>query len=568
MKATLVAFSLSDAFFPESFLLGPDNYIQGGSGLKSRKKSRSAGNKKPIKPPAGNVKPAAAWLSNQASVENKVAPMENFWHPLRFPAASDGAMVYKMFINGEWVESSERRTFEVRNPYDNSVVGRVQKATKEDALHAVEAAYNARPSMAKMDAIQRIELLDKVKDLVSEHREELIGMLIKEAGKPRTYAEGEVKATIERLHYACEETKIMYGEYIPGDLISGTSQKFALVSRKPLGVVLAICPFNYPLFISVSKIAPALAAGNAVVCKAASDDPITLLMFTRIAEMAGIPKGALNVITGGGGEIGDLLATHPKVDMISFTGSTTVGKHIASIAGMKQLHLELGGKSPAIVLEDADMGTAVKECAAGALKFSGQRCDALSRVLVHQSIADAFAKAMVNEAGSWKVGNPKEPDTKIGPLINEAGLQKVSSLVKDALSKGAKLLMGGKSNSLFYEPTVLDHVTRDMRIAWEETFGPVVSIMRVKDMEEALRIANSSSYGLDASVFTQDIDKAVYLARNIESGSVTINGAPAHGVGNFPFGGDKDSGIGREGLNYSIDEMTKIHTIVFNMKNK
>ncbi len=493
---------------------------------------------------------------------------DNVWHAVRFPSASNGLMIYKMLINGEWVESSNRHTFEVRNSYDNSVVGRVQKATKEDALRAVEAAFNAKSAMAKMDAIDRIELLEKIKGLVSEHKEELIGMLIQEAGKPRTYAEGEVKATIERLHYAAEETKVMYGEYIPGDLISGTSQKFALVSRKPVGVVLAICPFNYPLFISVSKIAPALASGNSVVCKAASDDPITLLMFARLAEMAGVPKGGLNLITGGGGEIGDLLATHPKISMISFTGSTAVGKHIASIAGMKKLHLELGGKSPAIVLEDAELESTVKECAAGALKFSGQRCDALSRILVVEGIADEFSKRMVNEVKGWKVGNPKEPDTKIGPLINEAGMQKVESLVRDAASKGAKLLMGGKRNGMFYEPTVLDRVTEKMDIAWQETFGPVVAIMRVKDMEEALRIANSSSYGLDASVFTQDLDKAVYLARNIESGSVTINGSPAHGVGNFPFGGDKDSGIGREGLNYSIDEMTKLHTIVFNMKRK
>ena len=514
--------------------------------------------------------PAAAPVSpSPPSPENKPAQFSGeVWHAIRFPSASDGTIIYKMFINGEWVESSNKHTFPVIDSFDNSVVGKVQKASKEDALRAIEAAFNAMPVMAKMDAIQSIEMLDKIKDLVAEHKEELIQMLIQEAAKPRAYAEGEVKATIERLHYACEETKIMYGEYIPGDLISGTSQKFALVSRKPLGVVLAICPFNYPLFISVSKIAPALAAGNTVVCKAASDDPITLLMFTRLAELAGVPKGALNVITGGGGEIGDLLATHPKIDMISFTGSTSVGKHIASVAGMKQLHLELGGKSPAIVLEDADLDSTIKECAAGALKFSGQRCDALSRILVVESIADEFAKRMVKEADGWKVGNPKEPDTKIGPLINEAGMQKVEALVKDALSKGAKLLRGGKRSGMFYEPTVLDRVTRDMKIAWEETFGPVVSIMRVRDMDEALKIANESVYGLDASVFTQDVDKAVYLARNVESGTVTINGSPAHGVGNFPFGGDKDSGMGREGLNYSIDEMTRIHTIVFNMKKK
>ncbi|MEM5812619.1 MAG: aldehyde dehydrogenase family protein, partial [Candidatus Aenigmatarchaeota archaeon] len=477
-----------------------------------------------------------------------------------------GVMIYKMFINGEWVESSNRQTFEVRNSYDNSVVGRVQKATREDALRAVEAAFAAKKSMEKMETVKRIELLEKIKELVDEHKNELVDMLIQESGKPRVYAEGEANATIERLHCAAEEVKTMHGEYIPGDLISGSSQKFAIVSRKPVGVVLAICPFNYPLFISVSKIAPAIAAGNSVVCKAASDDPITLLMFTRLAEMAGIPKGGLNVITGGGGEIGDLLASHQKIDMISFTGSTAVGKHIASIAGMKKLHLELGGKSPAIVLEDADMDTAVKECVAGALKFSGQRCDALSRILVVEAVADDFVKRVVKEVKGWKMGDPKDPETRIGPLINEQGLQKVDGLVKDAVSKGAKVIAGGKRVGNFYEPTVLDFVTKDMRIAWEETFGPVITIMRVKNIEDAIEIANQSNYGLDASVFTQDIDKAIYVAKNIESGSVTINTSPAHGVGIFPFGGDKDSGIGREGLNYSIDEMTKLHTIVFNMK--
>lgn len=494
--------------------------------------------------------------------------MDSIWHAVRFPSGSDGTMIYKMLINGEWVESSNKKTFEVKNSYDNSVVGRVQKATKEDALRAVEAAYSARPLIAKMDSVQRIELLHKTKSLVEEHKEELIQMLIQEAGKPRAYCEGEVKATIERLHYASEEARIMYGDYIPGDLVSGTGQKFAIVSRKPAGVVLALCPFNYPLFISVSKIVPALLAGNSVVCKAASDDPITLLMFARLAELAGIPKGVLNVITGGGGEIGDLLSSHPKIDMISFTGSTSVGKHIASIAGMKRLHLELGGKSPAIVLDDADMETAVKECAAGALKFSGQRCDALSRILVTPGIAEDFVARIVKEAQGWKVGNPKEPDTKIGPLINEAALQKVESLVKDAVSKGAKMLLGGKRRGNFFEPTVLDRVTEKMDIAWKETFGPVVSIMRVKDMEEALSIANRSDYGLDASVFTQDIEKAIYLAKNVESGTVTINSSPAHGIGNFPFGGDKDSGIGREGLHHSVEEMTRLHTIVFAMKKK
>jgi len=475
---------------------------------------------------------------------------------------------YRMFIDGKWTDAEKKETFEVRNPYNGELVGKVPKASKQDAEKAINAAWKARDLIGEMETIQRIELLEKLSEMVWKYREDLVEILIQEAGKPRTYAEGEVKAAAERLHAAAEEVKTMRGEFIPGDQAPGTSGRIAMVTRKPVGVVLAISPFNYPLFISISKIAPALAAGNSVVCKAASDDPICMLMFARLAELAGIPKGVLNVITGGGGEIGDFLVSHPKVNMISFTGSTFVGKRIAKLAGMKKMHLELGGKSPALVLEDADLDLAVKECVAGALKFSGQRCDALSRILVVEKVADEFVDKVVKEVKKWKMGDPKDRKTLIGPLINERAVQKVDGLVKDAISKGAKLLTGGKRKGLFYEPTVLDRVTLEMDIAWQETFGPVVTIIRVKDWKEALRVANQSNYGLDASIFTRDISKAIRIARKLQDGSVTINGHPAHGLGLFPFGGDKDSGIGREGINYSIEEMTKLHTIVFNLKKE
>jgi len=288
-----------------------------------------------------------------------------------------------------------------------------------------------------------------------------------------------------------------------------------------------------------------------------------LLMFGKIMQEAGTPDGVINVITGSSSEIGDYLCSHPKINMISFTGSSVAGKHIASIAGMKKLHLELGGKAPAIVLEDCDFNLAVKEVVTGCLKYSGQRCDAISRVLVVESIADKFVNAVLEEVKNWKFGDPRNPDTMVGPLINERAAKKVEDLVNDAISKGAKLLYGGKRYALgYYEPTVLDYVNRDMRIAWEETFGPVVTIMRVKDLEEAIKIANESEYGLDACIFTKDIDKAFDAAQRIEAGSVHINAHPTHGLGIFPFGGDESSGLGREGIKYSIEDMTKIHTIV------
>jgi glyceraldehyde-3-phosphate dehydrogenase (NADP+) len=490
--------------------------------------------------------------------------MPDVWKPVR---SGGRPPEYKMFINGKWVTSSDGGTFEVSDPANGSLVGRAPAGLKKDAEAAIDAAWEARPSIAGMETNRRVELLDRISELVREHSRELVNIISREAGKPVHYAEGEVKATAERLHLAAEEARAFTSEFIPGDLVPGTSNRMAIVTRKPLGVVLAISPFNYPLFISICKVAPALAAGNSVVLKAASDDPICMLMFARLAELAGVPKGVLNVITGSGPEIGDFMVSHPKVSMISFTGSSGAGKHIAKVAGMKRLHLELGGKGPALVFSDADLELAAKECLSGALKYSGQRCDALSRIIVEEKIADKFARMLVRGAKAWKIGPTSSPKTLIGPLINKGALEKVELLVEDARKKGARVLLGGKRlKGLYYAPTVLDKVTTKMDIAWEETFGPVVTVMRVRDGKEAIEIANQSKYGLDASVFTSDIDRAIKTARALEDGTVTINGHPAHGLGNFPFGGDKDSGIGREGLRYSIEEMTKLDTIVFSLK--
>jgi acyl-CoA reductase-like NAD-dependent aldehyde dehydrogenase len=492
--------------------------------------------------------------------------MEGLWGPIKF--TKKGITVYRMFIDGEWVESSKRKTFDVLNPATNEIVGKVQRATKEDVERAIQAANKAKKELERMKVIERIELLKSIGNLILEHQEDFIDILIREAGKPYSQAKGEVIASAERMRLVDEEVKVLRGEYIQGDLVSGVENRFAIVIKKPIGVVATISPFNYPLFATVSKITPAILAGNTVVVKPASDDPICVLMLARLVELVGLKKGILNVITGTGSDIGDFLVKHPLVGMISFTGSSSVGKHIASIAGMKKLQLELGGKCPAIVLDDlkgSDLDLAVKECVKGALKLSGQRCDAVSRILVLERIADEFVEKVLEEVKNWKVGDPRNPETNLGPLINEKAVKKVDSLVKDAIKKGARLLFGGKRDGLFYYPTVLDRVTTDMKIAWEETFGPVITIIRVKDIDEAMSIANESEYALDACVFTQDIDKALEIAKELEAGSVTINGAPSHGVGIFPFGGDKSSGMGREGINYSMEEMTKYHTIVFGL---
>ncbi len=479
---------------------------------------------------------------------------------------SDKDLVYKMFIGGSWVESSDKKTFDVLSPIDGSLVGKVQKATKKDAENAVEEAFKAKEKISNMAAIDRSEILRKASKILEKNKDEVIKTIVLEAGKPVKLAEGEVNASILRLEYASEEIKMMRGEFLKGDVVPKHKKRLGIIMRKPLGVILAITPFNYPLYTAVAKIAPAIAAGNSIVLKPASDDPICLLLFGKILEEAGIPKGVINIITGGGSEIGDYLISHEKVDMVSFTGSSAVGKHIASIAGMKKLQLELGGKCPAIVLEDCDIDLAVKECVKGSLEFSGQRCDAVSRILVVDSIADEFIKKVLDEVKKWKLGDPREPSTSLGPLINERAVEKVESLVKDALDKGAKLLRGGKRKDLYYEPTVLDNVTTEMRIAWEETFGPVITIIRVNSYEDAIKIANQSEYGLDSCIFTKNIDLAMDAAQKLESGAVHINAHPTHGLGEFPFGGVKSSGLGREGIKYSIENMTRIHTIVFHPK--
>jgi len=468
--------------------------------------------------------------------------------------------IYKVLIDGQWLESSD--TFEIKSPADDSFIARVQRSTQKEAELAVQAAFNAKPKIANLDACERAKILDRAGDLLEQNKNEFTDIIMKESGKTFKQAQGEVNSSIDRLHLAADEAKEIRGEIIKGD-IAADKKTIGMATVQPVGVLLAITPFNYPLFTGVAKIAPAIAAGNSLIVKPASDDPLCLLMFGKIMQDTGLPDGAINVITGSSSEIGDYLCSHPKVDMISFTGSSAAGKHIAGIAGMKKLHLELGGKAPAIVLEDCDFNLAVKEVVAGSLKFSGQRCDAISRVLVVESIANKFVNAVLDEVRNWEFGDPRNPDTVIGPLINERASKKVEDLISDAVSKGAKVLYGGKRYALgYYEPTVLDFVNRNMRIAWEETFGPVVTIIRVKDYEEAIKIANESEYGLDACIFTKDIDKAFDAAQRIETGSVHINAHPTHGLGIFPFGGDESSGMGREGIKYSIADMTKIHSVV------
>ena len=469
----------------------------------------------------------------------------------------------QLLIGGEWRPASGGEVFEIHSPVNGARIAQAQKADARDLEAAIASARHARDGFRSMPAAERLEICQRAATVVEHHLDAFVDAIVVDMGKTPEQARSEVKATIERLGLVREEVRKIFGEYLPGDWIAETAGKSAVVLREPIGTVAAFGPFNYPLFLAASKIIPALAAGNTVVAKAASDDPIPLVLFARALQEAGLPAGVLNVLTGSGSEIGEPLAAHPDVGMVSFTGSSSVGRRIAAAAGPKPLHLELGGNAAAIVLDDADLPWAAEKTVMGAFKNAGQRCDAVSRVLVERSVYDEYMDLAAKEATTWPVGDPRSPGVKVGPLIKPSATDAVGQLVSDAVDKGARLLSGGDTSAAYYAPTVLADVPLSADIVWEETFGPVLAVVPVRDLDDALEIANRSRYGLDSSVFTTNLDRAWRAARALECGQVHVNDAPSHGVGHFPFGGRKpDSGVGREGLGYSIDECTVLKTVV------
>ncbi|MBI2078434.1 MAG: aldehyde dehydrogenase family protein [Euryarchaeota archaeon] len=481
-------------------------------------------------------------------------------------ARGDGAPTFNMFIGGRW--QAGKHLLPVTNPVDNSTIAQVPEAGEAGAAAAVSAADAATRAIRDMPGTQRIDVLEKAAQLILEHRAVFEEALLLEAGKPRHDQHGEVSATSQRLRAAHLEATKIQGEYLPGDWAPDTVGKMALVIREPLGIVACIGPFNYPLFIPTAKITPALLAGNTVAAKASHQTPISLLLLARVLELAGLPAGALNVITGSGATSGEALVTDPRVRMVSFTGSTNVGKRIHSIAGLKRFHLELGGKGHALVFDDADVPVAAAKCVEGAFKNAGQRCDAVSVAIVDRKVAAEFVAECAKSAKAWVAGDPRDEATKVGPLITTEAVKRVEALIDEAVKQGAKVVAGGKRRGQFIEPTILGSVTPTMRIATEETFGPVLPIMEAGSTDEAIDLATKTPYGLDSCVFTKSFPRMWRAAKRLSCGEVTINDLPKHGVGHFPFGGQRESGVGREGIGYSIEEMTELKTIVFTLGPK
>jgi glyceraldehyde-3-phosphate dehydrogenase (NADP+) len=481
--------------------------------------------------------------------------------------ASSG--VYKYFVHGQWKESSSGKTVKIINPSTNKPEYQVQACSQQEVDEVFADAKKAQKDWARTPLWQRAEYLHKVDKLMKDNAQPIADTLIKEIAKPAKDALTEVVRSGDLIAYTAEEGKralgqgtLLYPDSFPGQ----DRNKICLASKVPLGVVLAIPPFNYPVNLAVSKIAPALIAGNTVVLKPPTQGAVSALHMVQTFAKAGLPPGVLNCVTGKGSEIGDYLTLHPMVNCISFTGGNT-GIDICKKAGMLPIQMELGGKDACIVCPDADIDLAAKSIIKGGFSYSGQRCTAVKIVLVHESIADELVEKTKKGVDALTVGKP-EDDAQITAVISESSANFVEGLVKDAEQKGAKLLQAYKREGNLIWPLLIDNVTEDMRLAWEEPFGPVLPIIRVKSVDQAIDHCNKSNLALQGCVFTNDINEAIRISDAMETGTVQVNGPPARGPDHFPFQGFKDSGIGSQGIKNSISIMVKDKSTVINLNTK
>ncbi|MDS9392608.1 NADP-dependent glyceraldehyde-3-phosphate dehydrogenase [Streptococcus pneumoniae] len=471
---------------------------------------------------------------------------------------------YQNLVNGKWKSSEQEIT--IYSPINQEELGTVPAMTQTEADKAMQAARAALPAWRALSAVERAAYLHKTAAILERDKEEIGTILAKEVAKGIKAAIGEVVRTADLIRYAAEEGLRITGQAMEGGGFEAASKnKLAVVRREPVGIVLAIAPFNYPVNLSASKIAPALIAGNVVMFKPPTQGSISGLLLAKAFEEAGIPAGVFNTITGRGSEIGDYIIEHKEVNFINFTGSTPIGERIGRLAGMRPIMLELGGKDAALVLEDADLEHAAKQIVAGAFSYSGQRCTAIKRVIALESVADKLATLLQEEVSKLTVGDPFD-NADITPVIDNASADFIWGLIEDAQEKEAQALTPIKREGNLLWPVLFDQVTKDMKVAWEEPFGPVLPIIRVASVEEAIAFANESEFGLQSSVFTNDFKKAFEIAEKLEVGTVHINNKTQRGPDNFPFLGVKGSGAGVQGIKYSIEAMTNVKSIVFDVK--
>ena len=485
------------------------------------------------------------------------------------------AEVFKNYINGKWVDAKSGKTFENRNPANwDDIIGIFPKSGPEDVEEAVKAARKAYQSWRLVPPPKRADIIKKAADLLVQRKEEIAREMTREMGKILLETRGDVQEGIDTGYYAAGEGRRLFSYTTTSEL----PNKFAMAIRLPVGVAGVVTPWNFPMAIPTWKIFPALVAGNTVVFKPASDTPKTATTLVQILEEAGVPEGVVNLVHGGGNEVGMAIVRHPDVDLISFTGSTAVGKVISREASdtLKRVSLEMGGKNAQIVLEDANLELALDGVLWGAFGTAGQRCTATSRLILHEAIYDQFIEMLVERVKKLKVGNGLDESTEMGPIINEAQLNKIHQYVEIGKQEGAKLLIGGYrltggeyDKGWFYAPTIFVDVHPKMRIAQEEIFGPVLCVIKVKSFEEAIEVLNDTVYGLSSSIYTRDVNKAFKAIRDIQAGITYINAPTIGAETHLPFGGVKQTGNGhREGGWTVFDFFTEIKTVYVDYSDK
>ncbi len=469
------------------------------------------------------------------------------------------AKEYPFYCAGGWRSSANR--LEVRNPHDDSVVGVTSFATDSDLEDAIAAAEDAFETMKTMPTYERAGALTKLAAVMEERQEELAVLIAKEAGKPLRDARTEAMRGVFTVQIAAEEAKRIGGEMMPLDLLPSSKGRFGITRKVPIGPIAGISPFNFPLNLALHKVAPAIASGNPIVLKPPTHDPLTMLTVAEMIDGLGLPKGAVSIMPMDRA-LGDKLVTDDRFKLLSFTGSPDVGWDMKARAGKKKVVLELGGNAGVAIDRDADIDYAVSRVRMGAFAYAGQVCISVQRVFVHQDVYDQFCEKLASAVATIKAGDPLDPDTELGPMIDDKAAHRIDEWVQAAVREGGRVLTGGRANGRFYEPTVLVDVARESFVCSREAFAPIVSVFPTKDWDDTLSKINDSVFGLQAGVFTSSLEHALQAFERLDVGGVILNDVPVYRIDHMPYGGVKDSGLSREGLRYAIEDMTETRLLV------
>jgi glyceraldehyde-3-phosphate dehydrogenase (NADP+) len=454
----------------------------------------------------------------------------------------------------------------IYNPYDGTIIETIPESTLEDVERAIEKAEKGKKIMGEMSLFERSEILRRTAEIIEKNKEDFVLTLVKEVGKTIKEARTEVRRAIEIFRLASEEAKRIHRETLPFESVPNGEKRVGYFIRVPVGIIAAITPFNVPLVLASHKIAPAIAGGNSIIFKPSTITPLADIKLAKVLIEAGLPEEAINVVIGPGSTIGNAIVKDPRIRMISFTGSKEVGIEILKNAGLKKVSLELGSNSALILSKNGDISSAVSATIRGGYAVAGQVCISVQRVLVQREIFDEYLEKLIEEVKKIKVGDPMKEDTDMGPVISEESAKRIEEWLKEAKEMGAQIVVGGKREKTLFEPTVVINVPTEAKLFSKEVFGPVVVVNSFNKLSEAIEIANNSEYGLQAGIFTNNIEEAFYAIKKLEVGGVMINDAPSYRADFMPYGGVKGSGIGREGVKYALEEMTEIKIVCFNLR--